>query len=133
LVDVVATGSYLGERARVETPFVLGKGDDGVDEGGLRRSGLPCPGLEARGGVEEEPGGPVLPSSWQMTLEDVGGLDDVVVDANEDQVVHLHELSLLGNIVHPAPASSRSLPPGACESLGHTAHWVSGCRERGRG
>ena len=89
LVDVVGAGPHLGQAGRLEPPLLLRPGDHGVEARREGRHPLEGPRLHTLL-VGDQLGSLVLQVGRHVLLEHVGGLDDVVVDAHENQVFGSH-------------------------------------------
>ena len=88
-MDVVHTGPHLGEAGGVAAPLLGGPGHHGVEPADALRLALIDPLVDALVvGDHDRRLVPVL--GRHVTEEHVGRLDDVVVDAHQDQVVGLH-------------------------------------------
>jgi hypothetical protein len=91
-VHVEAARAQLGVRAGVEAPLVARPADRGRHaERGGRGLALEHPLVDAVL-VADDLGHLVGPLRRDVVLPHVGRLDEVVVDADEDHVVHLHGL-----------------------------------------
>ena len=88
-MDVVAAGPHLAEAGRLEPVLVGRAAGDRVeaDVGGLLA--LEDPGVGAVG-LDDHLRHHVLVLGGDVAVEHVRWFDDVVVDGDEDQVVHVH-------------------------------------------
>ena len=86
LVHVVAAGSDLVEALRLEAVLLLGSTGHGVERRGLHDDLAERPDVGALV-VADQLGRPVLVLGVEVVDEQVGRLDDVVVDADQDEVV----------------------------------------------
>ena len=89
LVDVVATLAHLLERGRLDAVLLGGTAHHGVEAHVGDEVALEGPHVGAVVVVDDARGA-VLPLGRDAALEHVGGLDDVVVDAHEDEIFGLH-------------------------------------------
>ena len=89
LVDVPAALPHLVEGRGLEAVLLGRAADDGVEPDVGELLALEEPGVAAVL-PPDEPGRLRPPPLGQVALEHVGGLDDVVVDADQDQVLHAH-------------------------------------------
>jgi hypothetical protein len=86
LVDVVRPRTHLGEPNGVEAPLLFRPGDDGIETHGAHLLAFEHPLLDAVV-THHDVGCPVLVFGWYVPVEHVGRLDNVVVDAHQDQFV----------------------------------------------
>ena len=84
--DVVAAGPHLVEALRLDAVLLLGAPGDGVERRGLHHDLAEDPDVGALV-VAHELRRPVLVLGVEVVGEQVGRLDEVVVDADEDEVV----------------------------------------------
>ena len=89
LVDVVAAGAHLLEGGGFDAVLLGGPTHHGVEADVGDEVALERPHVGAVG-VVDDLGGAVLPLGRHPALEHVGGLDDMVVDAHEDEIFGLH-------------------------------------------
>ena len=98
VVDVVGAGAHLREGHRIETPVLLRPPDHRVQCDRAGDVALELPLLHAGFG-DDDPRGLVGVLRRHVTLEHVGGLDHMVVDADQDHVLKLQggspDLSIL--------------------------------------
>jgi hypothetical protein len=86
-VDIVGGLAQVVEARRLHAPLVLGASNDGIEADVDRDEIVPYPDLVARR---------VLGDAWllhtprEVLLEHVRRLDDVVIDAGDDDVFHAH-------------------------------------------
>jgi len=92
-VGVVAAGPHLVEALRLHAVLLLRAPGDRVEGGGLHGHGAELPDVVALV-VAHELGRPVLVPRGEVVDEDVRRLDQVVVDADEDEVLDVHGLPL---------------------------------------
>jgi len=92
LVDVVDALAHLLEAGRLHAVFLERAADDGVQAHRRPLLALVFPVVGAgRGLLQLGRGGQRI--ARQVLVEHVGGFADVVIDADDDQVVHLHGVS----------------------------------------
>ena len=116
LVDVVRAGRISANPSRVEAPLLLGPADDRVQAHRADLLALEHPLLDAVV-AHHDVGHPVGVLGRHVALEHVGRFDDVVVDADQDQVVELHGSSrecgetsrYPGATVDPSPVPDRPI------------------------
>ncbi len=89
LVDVVATRAHLVEGGGLDAVLLGGPAHHGVEAHVGDHVALEGPDVDAVV-VVDDPRGAVLPLGRDPAVEHVGGLDDVVVDAHEDEIFGLH-------------------------------------------
>ncbi len=86
LVDVVAAGPHLVEALRLHAVLLLGAAGHGVERRGLHHDLAELPHVGALV-VAHQLGRPVEVLGVEVVDEEVGRLDEVVVDTDEDEVV----------------------------------------------
>jgi hypothetical protein len=86
LVDVVATGPHLVEALRLHAVLRLGATGHGVEGGRLHDHLAERPHVGALV-VADQLGRPVEVPRVEVVDEEIGWLDEVVVDADEDEVI----------------------------------------------
>ena len=108
LVDVVGTGTHLGVSGRVESPLLLRPRNHGIEPHHRHLLVLVDPLVHALvvvhdvGGFVDVAGGNVFP-------EHVRGLNDVIVDADQNHVIRLHGVLLTR--LSRVPCRRRVQPP----------------------
>ena len=106
LMDVVDAGAHLGEAGRVAAPFLRRPRHHGVEAADALRPALIEPLVDALVvGDDDRRLGLVL--GGHVIEEHVGRLDDVVVDAHQNQVVDIHDVPL-HTVAQPNSASRRT-------------------------
>jgi len=93
LVDVVAAGPDLVEALRLEAVLLLGATGHRIESGGLHDHLTEGPDVGALV-IAHQLRGPVKVVGSQVVDEEVRGFDDVVVDADEYEVVDIEHIAL---------------------------------------
>src|SRR5665213_1443924 len=120
-MDVVAAAAQLIERRRLHAKFLGRAPDHGIEADRPLFLALILPEILAVL-VDLELGRALQELAGELVVEQIGGLADVIVDADQNHVVHLHRIILLdlkpsGSIVAcRSNARGRKTSPSKCSS-----------------
>ena len=106
VMDVVTAGAHLGEADGVESPLLVGPRGNRVEPDGAGADAAPLPLVDAVGGPHDFRG-TVSVLVWDVAIEHGRRFDDVVVDADEDEIVGSH----------CSPLGSSGARCGLCQTL----------------
>ncbi len=104
-VDVVDAGAHLVERDGLHPVFLARPADHGVQARARRPATFEYPVIGALL-VVLDVGGQVLVLRAEVRVPHRGRFDDVIVDAHDDHVFHLHDIVLF-SVAHPGRAPLR--------------------------
>jgi len=118
-MDVVDTRSHFGETRRVAAPFLGRPRHHGVEPAHTLRPALVHPLVDALV-VDHDDRGLGLVFGRHVAQEHVRRLDDVVIDAHQDQIVDIHEAQRLCSLV---VSSNRGMGAGSNSNASDMCNW----------